>query len=77
MNAKLLQSAVSILVSILITFIAWQSAKWSQNIESLTQSVIDLNLKMQVLVTEITLKNENTSNILRDHEGRIRHLEKK
>lgn len=74
---RLLQVFISFLITVLISFIAWQSTKWSTSIENLSKSVIEMNTRLQVLVSEVTIKNENTNIILKDHEGRIRILEKK
>jgi len=78
MNAQeIVKLAITTMITILMSFIAWQSSRWSSSIDALSKSVIELNTKMQVLVGEITIKNENVEHILSDHESRIRTLEKK
>lgn len=69
--SKALQSILSLAISILIGFIAWQSTKWSTSIDTLSQNVGELNSKIQVILTEMNY----SSQISKDHELRIRALE--
>lgn len=61
------------LLTIILAFIAWQSTNWSRSIDTLSDNVAQLNIKMEVVVTEIGNYKEG----FKDHEARIRVLEKK
>lgn len=81
-----MERAVAFLLTIIMGFIAWQSTNWSKNIENLSNNVAELNIKMQVIVTQVGAANEKFSSLvskdeaqdrtLTDHEARIRVMEK-
>jgi hypothetical protein len=61
------------LITIILAFIAWQSSNWSTSIQELSNTVGQLNVKMEVVVNEIGTSKEN----YKDHEMRLRSLEEK
>ena len=83
---KMMERAVMFLLTIIMGFIAWQSTNWSKNIESLSNNVAELNIKMQVIVAQVGAayekfltvykKDDEQDKELTDHEARIRVIEK-
>jgi len=73
---RLLQSLLYFLATIILSFIAWQSAKWSTSIDALAQSVVSLNTRLEVMVSEVSHSSQSFSNTINDHEARIRINEK-
>lgn len=77
---KYLEGLVALLMTIIMSFIAYQSSRWSGSIDTLTQSVAQLNTKMEVVVVELQHTNSNYNQLsadVKDHEKRIIVLEKK
>lgn len=82
MNRKYLENFISFLMATIMAFLAWQSTKWTNNIETLSISVAQLNTKMEVVVNEIShtsqvfaeikAKDEEQDKQLADHEARLR-----
>lgn len=54
-------------------FIASYVGKMTDSIDSMSRSVRDLNIKIEVMTTEIS----HTTEILRDHEARLRSVERR
>lgn len=77
---KNLERVISIMITIILGFVAWQSMQWTDNFKDLSQSVGELNTKMAVVVTELSHTNEKFAEqkaAIDDHENRLRRLEKK
>jgi uncharacterized protein YoxC len=78
---------IAFLITIILGFVAWQSRTWTSDIKSLSDSVTQLNSKMEVLVVQLTHSNEiskkteqrvdSLEKTVSDHETRIRIMEKK
>lgn len=83
---NILQSLVALLFTIILGFIAWQSTKWTTQIETLSGNVGQLNTKMEVVVNnlnnysqeflDVKNKQSDADKLLNNHETRIRLLER-
>lgn len=77
---KLMERIISVALTIIMGFIAYQSANWTENIKSLTQSVTELNLQMRGMLTENKYSQDKliqVSNRLDVHEGEIKNLDRR
>lgn len=73
---EVVQVIVGAFVSLVLTFIAWQSSRWSTSFDELSKSVVSLNTKIEVLVVQVSNSTNDFNNKLADHESRIRENER-
>jgi len=86
-TGNIFSKIIMLLITIILSFVAWQSRTWTNDIRTLSTSVAELNTSMAVVVNNINQSVENSKKLqnkveihdqlLADHEIRIRLMEKK
>ncbi len=77
---KAMERILSVTLTIIMGFIAYQSANWTANIESLTKSVTELNLQMRGMFTDNQYSKEKLQTLglkLEIHDADIKDLDRR
>lgn len=80
---KISGKLISLLIAVILGFVAYQSKTWTTDLKAVATSVNELNSQMKVVVQQLAYesqyskeKNNEQDNLIKDHEVRIRGIER-